>query len=193
MASRGPGPSAAIKAPEGWGPRCDPGPTCASSPTVRPARSRRRHRSRSGPAISAHWWKFSTAGSLDGPMMLKLVGAPNRFRYVTAGGREPPIAPRLPLDFVLCLFLACGMARDGEPIHPMTLGNMRRNGVRGLCVTCSACGRHTEVNVDAWPDDVSVPSFGPRMRCTKCGNLGADARPNWIERADRLPGGTRRG
>ena len=40
----------------------------------------------------------------------------------------------------------------------MTLGNMRRNGVRGLDVTCLHCGHHTEVNVDAHPDDVPVPS-----------------------------------
>ena len=38
----------------------------------------------------------------------------------------------------------------------MTLGNMRQNGMRGLFVTCSTCGYHTEVNVDAWPDDVPV-------------------------------------
>jgi hypothetical protein len=73
----------------------------------------------------------------------------------------------------------------------MTLGNMRRNGVRGLDVTCLHCGHHTEVNVDAHPDDVPVPSFGPRMRCTKCGKLGATAIPNWKERADYMPGGAR--
>jgi hypothetical protein len=72
-----------------------------------------------------------------------------------------------------------------------TLGNMRRNGVRGLFVTCRHCGYHTEVNVDAWLDDVTVPSFGPRMRCTKCGQVGATAIPNWKERADILPGGAR--
>src|SRR6266436_2844628 len=64
------------------------------------------------------------------------------------------------------------MTRRDEPIQPMTLGNMRRNGVRGLDVTCLHCGYHTAVNVDRWSDDVPVPSFGPRMRCTKCGKLG---------------------
>jgi len=74
----------------------------------------------------------------------------------------------------------------------MTLGNMRQNGVRGLYVTCLHCDYHAEVNVDRWPDDVPVPSFGPRLRCTRCGKLGAAARPNWIERRDYLPGGKRR-
>jgi len=32
-------------------------------------------------------------------------------------------------------------------------------------------------------DDVAVPSFGPRMVCTVWGANGADARPNWNERA----------
>jgi hypothetical protein len=67
----------------------------------------------------------------------------------------------------------------------MTLGNMRANGVRTLIVYCSnsTCRHEAIVNVDHLSDDVAVPSLGPRMRCEKCGQLGADARPNWNERA----------
>jgi hypothetical protein len=63
----------------------------------------------------------------------------------------------------------------------MTLGNMRNLGPRSLDVTCTACGRRESVNVDAYPDDVEVPSFGPRMRCGKCGHLGANVRPDWTQ------------
>src|SRR6266446_10235967 len=38
---------------------------CPSRPTRHPATSRWYNRSRSGPAISANWWKFSKAGSRD--------------------------------------------------------------------------------------------------------------------------------
>jgi hypothetical protein len=43
---------------------------------------------------------------------------------------------------------------------------------------------------EPWPDDVPVRAFGPRMVCTRCGIIGADARPNWRERPPResLPG-----
>jgi rRNA maturation protein Nop10 len=68
-----------------------------------------------------------------------------------------------------------------EPIKPMSLATMRRHGVHSLDVTCQHCGHETTVNVDGWPDDAAVPSFGPRMRCTKCGKLGATAVPNWRE------------
>ena len=75
------------------------------------------------------------------------------------------------------------MAMDDEPIRRMTLGNMRRNGVRDLFVTCKHCVHYAHVNVDAWPDDLAVLSFGARMRCSKCGRLGATVRPDWSERA----------
>ena len=66
----------------------------------------------------------------------------------------------------------------------MTLGNMRENGVRTLAITCVAMGCHHYAILDAsaFADDLAVPSFGPRMVCTVCGAIGADARPNWNER-----------
>jgi len=76
------------------------------------------------------------------------------------------------------------MARSTEPILPMTLGNMRQNGVRRLIAYCHANGCHHEavIDVEGWPDDIPVPSIGPRLRCQKCGNRSAEARPNWKER-----------
>lgn len=70
-------------------------------------------------------------------------------------------------------------------IQPMTLRNMRANGVRTLAAWCSARGCHHSgvVDVVRFGDDVAVTSFGPQLRCERCGHLGADARPNWSERA----------
>ena len=63
----------------------------------------------------------------------------------------------------------------------MTLANMRANGVRSLLVYCTACPRTVVFNVDVYPGTLPVPAFGPRMVCTGCGMIGADARPNWNE------------
>jgi hypothetical protein len=68
---------------------------------------------------------------------------------------------------------------------PMDLGNMRAQGVRSLSVTCELCHHAAVLSVDPWSDNVPVPSFGPRMICTRCGIVGADARPNWQERPPR--------
>ena len=70
------------------------------------------------------------------------------------------------------------------PTEPMTLGNMRSLGVRGLAVHCGGhdCWHSAVLDVDAYPDEVPVPAFVPRLRCKKCGHRGADARPNWVER-----------
>ena len=66
---------------------------------------------------------------------------------------------------------------------PMTLGNMRANGVRTRAVLCGGrgCNHASVVDVTDFADEVPVPSFGPRMVCTVCGAIGADARPNWQE------------
>jgi hypothetical protein len=69
---------------------------------------------------------------------------------------------------------------------PMTLGNMRANGVRSLDVCCWQCHHRAILSADPWSNYVPVPSFGPRMVCTRCGIIGADARPNWREQPARL-------
>jgi hypothetical protein len=67
-------------------------------------------------------------------------------------------------------------------MEPMTLGNMRANGVRSLAVSCLTCHHETVINADRWPGQMRVLLFGSRMVCTKCGTVGADVRPNWRER-----------
>ena len=58
-----------------------------------------------------------------------------------------------------------------QPGPPMTLGNMREQGVRGLAVYClnHSCRHHTVINVDSYPHEIEVPSFALRMKCSKCG------------------------
>jgi hypothetical protein len=68
---------------------------------------------------------------------------------------------------------------------PMTLGNMRANGVRSLDVCCWLCHHRAILSADPWPDHVPVPMFGPRMVCTRCGIIGAEARPDSQEQPGR--------
>jgi hypothetical protein len=77
------------------------------------------------------------------------------------------------------------MKRNIYPIEPMTLGNMRSNGVRSLAIACTICRHQAVISAEFWPDDTPVPTFGPRMVCTRCGIVGADARPNWKEQSPR--------
>ena len=67
---------------------------------------------------------------------------------------------------------------------PMTLANMRMNGVRSLAVLCRKCHHEAVINVDSYDAFLTVPSFGSRMRCQLCGERNADVRPNWIERGN---------
>jgi hypothetical protein len=73
-------------------------------------------------------------------------------------------------------------SRFNDPIEPMTLENMRANGVRSLDIQCNQCRHEVVLNVDHLPGHIAIPSFGPRMVCTYCGTIGADVRPNWKER-----------
>jgi hypothetical protein len=65
------------------------------------------------------------------------------------------------------------------PGPPMTLGNMRSLGVRSLFVTCVLCRHEAVLSAERWGDAMLVREFRPRMVCTRCGMVGADARPNW--------------
>jgi hypothetical protein len=59
----------------------------------------------------------------------------------------------------------------------LTKSPTSRNSWRGLEVP--KCLYQERIDVSGYADDVPVPYFGPRMVCTKCGTIGADARPNW--------------
>jgi hypothetical protein len=40
---------------------------------------------------------------------------------------------------------------------PMTLANMRHNGVRSVIASCANCGRSADVNVDLLPETLTAP------------------------------------
>ena len=73
--------------------------------------------------------------------------------------------------------------RDGTPIPPMTIGNMRAHGIRSLDAICeeTLCGHSAQVDVRALPDDVAVPDVARRLRCSRCGSKEVSTRPNWLE------------
>jgi hypothetical protein len=51
------------------------------------------------------------------------------------------------------------------PGPPMTLANMRQNGVRSVTAACANCGRSAAANVDLLPETLTVPEAGKqRMR-----------------------------
>jgi hypothetical protein len=64
------------------------------------------------------------------------------------------------------------MARINEPIEPMTLGNMRANGVRSLDVCCWVCHHRAIMSADPWSDNVPVPTFGGRIARSEGGWTG---------------------
>jgi hypothetical protein len=68
----------------------------------------------------------------------------------------------------------------------MDLANMYEQGVRHLIAYChnDACRHSAVIDVSRYPDDVEVPSFGRRAKCSKCGGKRVDVRPNWKERPE---------
>ena len=74
------------------------------------------------------------------------------------------------------------MEAETQPGPPMTLANMRSNGVRMVTASCEACGHKADVNVDALPESVHVPEAGRRLRCSRCGAKTISTRPAWRTR-----------
>jgi hypothetical protein len=66
-----------------------------------------------------------------------------------------------------------------KPGPPMTLANMRQNGVRAVSATCQACGHKADISVDALPETLTVPEAGKRFRCGSCGGKTISTRPAW--------------
>jgi hypothetical protein len=65
----------------------------------------------------------------------------------------------------------------------MTVGTLRQLGVRGLLLVCldPKCRHEQTMSVDDYADEIEIPSFAPRMTCSKCGSERLDVRPNWKE------------
>jgi hypothetical protein len=112
-----------------------------------------------------NWQEQPQRESLTG-LRLRCVAAGPGWRLLTGMGKRP-------------------QSPAGDP---MTLGIKRANGVRSLGVSCWQCHHRAILSADPWPGHVPVPSFGPRMVCTRCGIIGAEARPNWREQPARLSG-----
>jgi len=73
--------------------------------------------------------------------------------------------------------------QNHEPGPPMTLGSLRQLGVRGLLVICvdPKCRREATMRVDDYADAIELPSFAPRMVCSRCGGMRIEVRSNWKE------------
>ena len=69
--------------------------------------------------------------------------------------------------------------RSKPSFPPMTLRNMRENGVRMVTATCADCGHSVDINVDSLPETVHVRAVGQRLRCSGCGGKKISTRPAW--------------
>jgi len=67
---------------------------------------------------------------------------------------------------------------------PMTLANMRQNGVRAVIARCEACGHGADVNVDTLAETLVVPKVGQLLRCSQCGGKQINTRPAWHAASD---------
>ena len=71
--------------------------------------------------------------------------------------------------------------RQGNEMEPMSLGNLRAQGVRSVWAECESCRHEAVVNVDRFEDAVYVPDVALALRCSKCRSKRITTRPNWTE------------
>jgi hypothetical protein len=63
--------------------------------------------------------------------------------------------------------------------EPMTLADMRENGVYSVIATCEDCAHKSTENVDALPKTIGVLEAGLRLRCSRCGRKRINTQPAW--------------
>ena len=78
------------------------------------------------------------------------------------------------------------MVRPGEQL---SLGAMRRSGVRGVTVCCTTCLHSTKLVLDELPNEVQLADLQQRFVCEECGHKGADMEPDfdWDKVDTHLP------
>jgi hypothetical protein len=69
----------------------------------------------------------------------------------------------------------------GREILPMTLANMRENGVTRVTASCmrTGCGHEATVDVSHLPPETFVPDVALRLRCSRCGGREIKTIPDW--------------
>jgi rRNA maturation protein Nop10 len=70
--------------------------------------------------------------------------------------------------------------------NPMTLADMREDGVYSVIATCEACGHKSNENVDALPETMVVREAGLRLQCSQCGGKRISTQPAWHTQSPSL-------
>jgi hypothetical protein len=85
-------------------------------------------------------------------------------------------------------------APDSAPFIA-TIGYVRGLKISRLCICCEGkregdwpCHHTSSMSIEGLPDETTLISIERRLRCEKCGTLGAaEVRPNWNELTAQPP------
>lgn len=88
---------------------------------------------------------------------------------------------RLKLAEERLLILQGHVAALDQRITRPDVAHFRNHGVTHLWINCVdlACNHQTFISLEGLPDDIVLADLKPRMRCARCGRIGADVRPDW--------------